>query len=140
MCLAAPLSLGKDTARLNPKLSTSPITRKINLVGQTKLIIHTLAKITNHTQKNSEKIQILFVDRLDHKPTIHRPQQTHRKRRRLHQIDLHKRGGEPFIEIQKERRNHLANNYGPEGLWQTKFILYPYHFFYSNFNQCIQVL
>ena len=33
------LSLGEDTARLNPKLSTSPIARKINLVGQTKLII-----------------------------------------------------------------------------------------------------
>ena len=33
------LSLGKDTARLNPKLSTSPMARKINLVGQTKLII-----------------------------------------------------------------------------------------------------
>ena len=33
------LSLGKDTARLNPKLSTSPMVRKINLVGQTKLII-----------------------------------------------------------------------------------------------------
>ena len=30
------LSLSKDTARLNPKLSTSPIARKINLVGQTK--------------------------------------------------------------------------------------------------------
>ena len=27
------LSLGKDTARLNPKLSTSPMARKINLVG-----------------------------------------------------------------------------------------------------------
>ena len=33
------LSLGKDTARLNPKLSTSHIARKINLVGQTKPII-----------------------------------------------------------------------------------------------------
>ena len=33
------LSLGKDTTRFNPKLSTSPIARKINLVGQTKLII-----------------------------------------------------------------------------------------------------
>ena len=42
-------------------------------------------------------------------------QQTHRKRR-LHRIDLHKRGGEHCIEIQKERRSHLANNYGPEGL------------------------
>ena len=33
------LSLGKDTARLNPKVSISPMARKINLVGQTKLII-----------------------------------------------------------------------------------------------------
>ena len=33
------LLLGKDTARLNPKLRTSPIARKINLVGETKLII-----------------------------------------------------------------------------------------------------
>ena len=40
ICALLPLlSLGKDTARLNPKLSTSPIARKINLVGQTKLII-----------------------------------------------------------------------------------------------------
>ena len=30
------LSLGKDTARLNPKLNTSPIARTTNLVGQTK--------------------------------------------------------------------------------------------------------
>ena len=33
------LSLGKDTARLNPKLSTSPIARTTNLVGQTKPIV-----------------------------------------------------------------------------------------------------
>ena len=30
------LSLGKDIARLNPKLSTSPIARTTNLVGQNK--------------------------------------------------------------------------------------------------------
>ena len=30
------LSQGKDTSRLNPKLSTSPIARPTNLVGQTK--------------------------------------------------------------------------------------------------------
>lgn len=51
----------------------------------------------------------------DHKPTIHRSQQTHSKRR-LHRIDLHERGGEHCIAIQKERRSHLANKYGPEGL------------------------
>ena len=33
------LSLGKDTARLNPKLSTYSIARTTNLVGQTKRII-----------------------------------------------------------------------------------------------------
>ena len=33
------LSLGKDNAGLNRKLSTSPIARRTNLVGQTKLII-----------------------------------------------------------------------------------------------------
>ena len=37
ICALLPLlSLGKDTARLNPKLSTSPIARTTNLVGQTK--------------------------------------------------------------------------------------------------------
>ena len=40
ICVVQPLlSLEKDTARLNPKLSTSPIARKTNLVGQTKSII-----------------------------------------------------------------------------------------------------
>ena len=43
-------------------------------------------------------------------------QQTHRKRR-LHRIDLQEDRGELCIEIQRERISHLANNYGPEGLW-----------------------
>ena len=64
----------------------------------------------------SKKNQILFIDNLDHKPTIHRIL-TNTPQKELHQIDLHKRGGEHGIEIQKERRSHLANNYGPEGLW-----------------------
>ena len=33
------LSLGKDTARSNPKLSTSAMARTTNLVGQAKRII-----------------------------------------------------------------------------------------------------
>ena len=67
------LSLGKDTARLNSKLSTSPIARKINLVGQTKpIILRDFAKISNHAYKNSEKNQIIFIDNLVHKSTIHR--------------------------------------------------------------------
>ena len=34
----------------------------------------------------------------------------------LRQIDLQEHLGELCIEIQRERRSHLANNYGPEGL------------------------
>ena len=75
-----------------------------------------LAKISNHTYKNSEKNQILFKDNLDHKSTIHRisantPQKV------LHRIYLQKHRGELCIENQRERRSHLDNNYGPEGLW-----------------------
>ena len=43
-------------------------------------------------------------------------QQTHR-RKSLHQIDLQEHRGEHCIEDQKERRSHLATNYGPAGLW-----------------------
>ena len=44
------LSLGKETARLNPKLNTSPIARTTNLVGQTKRIIRRdLQRQLNHT-------------------------------------------------------------------------------------------
>ena len=39
--------------------------------------------------------------------------QTHRKRR-LHRIDLQENRGEVCIEIQRERRSHLDNNYGPK--------------------------
>ena len=44
--------------------------------------------------------------------------QTHRKRR-LRRIDLQEHRGEHGIENQRERRIHLANNYGPEGLRKT---------------------
>ena len=72
--------------------------------------------VSNHAYKNSEKNQILFIDKLDHKPTIHRisrntPQKV------LHRIDLQEQRGELCIDIQRERRSHLANHYGLEGLW-----------------------
>ena len=59
---------------------------------------------------------MFLIDKLDHKPTIHWIS-TNTPQKELHRIDLHERGGEHGIEIQKERRSHLANNYGPEGLW-----------------------
>ena len=116
-CLAAPTVTGKGHRKIEPKAKHFSHCKKNqsscpNQIDSSKR----LAKISNHAYKNSEKKQILFIHKLDHKRTIHRSQQTHRKRR-LHRIDLHKRGGELCIEIQRERRSHLANNYGPEGLW-----------------------
>ena len=56
----------------------------------------------------------MFTDKLIINPQFIRSRQTHRKRV-LHRIDLQEHR-ELCIEIQKERRSHLANNYGPEGL------------------------
>ena len=70
----------------------------------------------NHAYKNSENNQILFIVKLDRKPKIHRIS-TNTPQKELHRIDLQENRGELCIEIQRERRSHLANNYGPEGLW-----------------------
>ena len=58
----------------------------------------------------------MFIDNLDHKPTIHRIS-INTLQKELHQIDLQEDRGELCVEIQRERISHLANNYGPEGLW-----------------------
>ena len=80
------LSLGSSTARLNPKLSTSPIARKINLVGQTKPII----------RRDLQTYQIMNI----------RIKRTHRKRV-LHRIDLQEHRGELCIENQREREEAI---------------------------------
>ena len=55
------LSLGKDTARLNPKLSTSPIARTTNQVGQTKKDnSKRLAKITQSYIKEFREDSNIF--------------------------------------------------------------------------------
>ena len=74
-----------------------------------------LAKISNHAYKNSEKNQIIFIDNLIINPQFIGSWQTHGKRV-LHRIDLQEHRGELCIENERERRSHLANNYGPEGL------------------------
>ena len=54
-----------------------------------------LTKITQSYIKNSEKNQIFSIDKLDHKPTIHRSQQTHRKKKITSNrslLTLHRRG------------------------------------------------
>ena len=58
----------------------------------------------------------MFIDKLDHKPTIHRIS-TNTPQKELHRIDLQEEEGELCIENQRERRSYLANNYGPKGLW-----------------------
>ena len=75
-----------------------------------------LAKISNHAYKNSKKIQIIFIDKLIINQQFIGSQQTHCKKV-LHRIDLQEHRGDHGIENQRERRSHLANNYGPEGLW-----------------------
>ena len=72
-------------------------------------------KIPNHAYKNSEKIQIIFIDKLIINPQYIGSRQTHRKRR-LHLIDLQEHRGEHGIENQRERRIHLTTIYGPVGL------------------------
>ena len=78
----------------------------INLVGQTKLIIRRdLQRYCNHAYKNSEKNQILFIDNLDHKPTIHRIS-TNTPQKELHRIDLQEDRGE-FVLRSKEREEDI---------------------------------
>ena len=74
-----------------------------------------LAKISNHAYKNSEKNQIIFIDNLVHKSTIHRisantPQKCITSNRSP------RTSGEHGIENQREIRSHLATSYGPVGL------------------------
>src|SRR3990170_7093445 len=69
-------------------------------------------KIPNHAYKNSEKIQIIFIDKLIINPQFIGSRQTHRKRV-LHRIDLQEHRGEHDIENQRQRRSHLATSYGP---------------------------
>src|SRR5215216_899224 len=73
-------------------------------------------KILNHAYNNSEKIQIIFIDKLIINPQFIGSRQTYRKRR-LHRIDLQEHRGEHCIKDQRERRSHIATSYGPVGLW-----------------------
>ena len=78
------MSLGEDTARLNPKLSTSPIARNTNQVSQTKPIIRIEMQryliMHKRDQRNSNTFMDIEKDRSDKKLKVHRSQQTHRKR------------------------------------------------------------
>ena len=103
MCLAAPTVTGKGHCKIEPKAKHFSHCKKDQSSRPNKTDnSKRLAKISNHAYKNSEKNQIIFIDKLDHKPTIHRSQQTHRKKA-LHRIDLQEHQGEHCIEDQRER-------------------------------------
>ena len=55
----------------------------------------------------------MFIDNLDHKPTIHRISRN-TPQKELHRIDLQEDRGELCIEIQRERRSHLAKTMDPK--------------------------
>ena len=116
-CLAAPTVTGKGHRKIEPKVKHFSHGKKNqsswpNQIDSSKR----LAKISNHAYKNSEKTQRIFIDNMIINPQFIGSRQTHRKRI-LYQIDLQEHRGELGIENQKERKNHLANNYGPVGLW-----------------------
>ena len=71
--LAAPTVTGKGHRKIEPKAKHFSHCKKDqssrpNQTDNSKR----LAKITNHAYKNSEKNQIIFIDNLVHKSTIHR--------------------------------------------------------------------
>ena len=101
MCLAAPTVTRKGHRKIEPKAKHFSHCKK-DQSSRPKQTDNSkrLSKISNHTYKNSEKNQILFIDNLDHKPTIHRIS-TNTPQKELHRIDLPKEEGELYIENQR---------------------------------------
>src|ERR687897_2824185 len=99
-CLPAPAVTGKGNRKIEPKDKHFSHCKKDqssrpNQTDNSKR----LAKISNHAYKNSEKNQILFIDNLNHKPTIHRIS-ANTPQKELHRIDLQVHRGELCIQIQ----------------------------------------
>ena len=115
-CLAAPTVTGKGHRKIEPKPKPFSHCKKnqSSWPNQTDNSKRN-TKISNHAYKNSEEIQIIFIDNMIINPQFIGSRQTHRKRR-LHRIDLQVHRGEHGIEGRRERRNHLATCYGPVGL------------------------
>ena len=81
MCLAAPVVTGKGHRKIEPKAKHFSHCKKDqscrpNQTDNSKR----LAKTSNHAYKNSEMIQIIFIDKLIINPQFIRSRQTHRKK------------------------------------------------------------
>ena len=117
MCLAAPVDTGKGHRKIEPKAKHFSHCKKNQSSWPNQIYSSKrLAKISNHAYKNSDEIQIIFIDKLIINPQFIGSRQTHSKRL-LHRIDLQEHRGELCIENQRERRSHLAISYGPVCLW-----------------------
>ena len=120
VCLAAPTVTGKGHHMVEPKTKHFSHCKNHRSSWPNKTQdSERLTRISNHAYKKSAKTQIYIIDNLITNPQFIGSRQTHRQRR-LHRIDLHEDHGELCIEDPRERRSHLATNYGPVGLkWTT---------------------
>ena len=99
------LSLGSSNARLNPKLSTSPIARKVNLVGQTKLIIRYLQRYQIMHIRIQRRIKYCSQINFIINPQFIGSRQTHHKKSYIEQIS--KKIEENFVLRFKEREEAI---------------------------------
>ena len=81
MCLAAPAVTRKGHRKIEPKAKHFSHCKKDqssrpNQTDNSKR----LAKISNHAYKNSEKIELIFIDKLIINPQFIGSRQTHRKK------------------------------------------------------------
>ena len=81
MCLATPIVTGKGRCKIEPKAKHFSHCKKDqssrpNQTDNSKR----LAKISNHAYKNSEKIQLTFIDKLIINPQFIGSRQTHHKK------------------------------------------------------------
>ena len=105
------LPLGSSTIRSNPSQSTS-CHCKINRSSgpnKTQISEKKYEAIRNHAYKRSKKIEITFMDRSSSDPNKHTAKR----------VTSNRSPRDHCIENQKERRSHLATDYGPVGLWWT---------------------
>jgi len=112
VCLAAPTVTGKGH-HIEPKTKHFSHCKNHRSSWPNKTQdSERLTRISNHAYKKSAKTQIYIIDNLITNPQFIGS--------RLHRIDLHEDHGELCIEDPRERRSHLATNYGPVGLkWTT---------------------
>ena len=88
MCVVAPTVTGKGHHKIEPKAKHFSHYKKNqsswpNQTDSSKR----LAKISNHGYKNSEEVQIIFIDKLIINPQFIGSRQTHRKKV-LHRIGI----------------------------------------------------